>query len=377
MPLPEQLARQQIDARLVACGWIVQDRSALNLYAGRGVAVREFPLETGFADYLLFADRMAVGVIEAKAEGTTLTGVADQAAEYTVGLPPTIPHIQLPLPFFYESTGVETLFRGNRDPEPRSRLVFSFHRPETLVGWAHVRLEAIAEVRLGRQRSPARALGPNMRPYMRAANVTWNGMDLADMKDMDFSPGEQVTYRLRDGDILLSEASGSISEVGKPAIWRNQIEECYFQNTLIRVRSHGPSLEYLYIHFLYDALAERFRAIAKGVGINHLGAENLSGWLDSLPPLAEQLRIVVEVERRLSVVRQMMAAVAANLKRAERLRQAVLKRALEGKFVPQDPNDEPAEALLTQMRETQATPRSIEQGRRRKQHSTPVQRSLF
>ncbi len=74
MPTPEELARENIDRQLTACGWIVQDRAALNLHAGRGVAAREFPLETGEADYLLFVDRKAVGVVEAKPEGVTLSG---------------------------------------------------------------------------------------------------------------------------------------------------------------------------------------------------------------------------------------------------------------------------------------------------------------
>ena len=80
-PAPESLARENIDAQLAACGWMVQDRARMNLYAGLGVAVREFPLQTGFADYLLFVDRKAVGVIEAKAEGITLSGVAEQAGQ--------------------------------------------------------------------------------------------------------------------------------------------------------------------------------------------------------------------------------------------------------------------------------------------------------
>lgn len=132
---PEAKARQNIDAQLIACGWVVQDRGAMNLYAGRGVAVREFPLETGYADYLLFVDRKAAGVLEAKAEGVLLSGVTEQAGGYALGLPPNIPHVTLPLPFLYESTGVETFFRNNRDPEPRSWRVFSFHRPETLAEW--------------------------------------------------------------------------------------------------------------------------------------------------------------------------------------------------------------------------------------------------
>jgi type I restriction enzyme, R subunit len=104
MPTPEELDRQTIDRQLIASGWVIQSRNAMNLYAGVGVAVREFPLETGEADYLLFVDRKAVGIVEAKPEGTTLSGVAEQAGHYVVGLPHNIPHVTLPLPFQYEST---------------------------------------------------------------------------------------------------------------------------------------------------------------------------------------------------------------------------------------------------------------------------------
>jgi len=137
MPTPESLARQQIDQLLTASGWSVQERGGMNLYAARGAAVREFPVEGGFADYMLFVDRKAVGVVEAKKIGTTLSGVAEQAGSYAAGLPQNVPHIGTDrLPFLYESTGVETFFRDERDPEPRSRRVFTFHRPETLAEWA-------------------------------------------------------------------------------------------------------------------------------------------------------------------------------------------------------------------------------------------------
>ncbi|MFA5872807.1 MAG: DEAD/DEAH box helicase family protein [Anaerolineales bacterium] len=137
MPTPESLARQQIDQLLTASGWSVQDRAGMNLYAARGVAVREFPVEGGFADYMLFVDRKAVGVVEAKKVGMTLSGVAEQAGSYAASLPQNVPHIGTDkLPFVYESTGVETFFRDERDPEPRSRRVFTFHRPETLAEWA-------------------------------------------------------------------------------------------------------------------------------------------------------------------------------------------------------------------------------------------------
>src|SRR3972149_850089 len=137
MVKPEAAARQQIDAALEAAGWDVQDAHAVNLAAGCGVAIREYPLKTGrgFADYLLYVGGHAVGVVEAKPEGTTLTGVEVQSEKYGSGLPDDIPALVRPLPFLYQSTGVETRFTNQLDPEPRSRRVFSFHAPETLARW--------------------------------------------------------------------------------------------------------------------------------------------------------------------------------------------------------------------------------------------------
>ena len=105
---PEEEARQEIDRLLQSAGWCIQDYQDLNLGAGLGVAIREFPLVSGRADYLLFVDRIAVGAIEAKPEGSTLSGVEEQTGGYLSGLPEEIPHIHNPLPFGYESTGTET-----------------------------------------------------------------------------------------------------------------------------------------------------------------------------------------------------------------------------------------------------------------------------
>lgn len=129
---PEQKSRQKIDRQLEQCGWLVQDYRSMDLSAGPGVAVREFPLTTGFADYLLYVDRRVLGVVEAKPEGHTLTGVETQSAKYLGGLPAGLPHYRLPLPFAYESTGAATQFTNALDPYPRSREVFTFHRPEEL-----------------------------------------------------------------------------------------------------------------------------------------------------------------------------------------------------------------------------------------------------
>ena len=134
---PEQKARENIDRALAEAGWAVQDRDGINLSAARGVAVREFKLAHGhgFADYLLFVDGKAVGVLEAKPEGHTLTGVEVQSDKYSTGLPAGLDPPVEPLPFLYQSTGAETRFTNLLDPDPRSRRVFQVHQPQTLAEW--------------------------------------------------------------------------------------------------------------------------------------------------------------------------------------------------------------------------------------------------
>ena len=115
--------------------------------------------------------------------------------------------------------------------------------------WAVMELDALADVQLGRQRSPKHHQGPNMRPYLRAANVTWQGLDLSDVSQMNFTDTEMTTYRLVSGDILVNEASGSASEVGKAVVFRGEVADCGFQNHLIRLRPQGIDGSYLH-HFL-------------------------------------------------------------------------------------------------------------------------------
>lgn len=134
-PTPEQRARERIDGLLRSAGWVVQDNVGFNRHAAEGVAVREFPLQSGPCDYLLFVGGKACAVIEAKKAGITLSGVAEQAARYAVGLPSHVARWSDTLRFDYESTGEETFFRDALDPQPRSRRVFAFHRPATLHAW--------------------------------------------------------------------------------------------------------------------------------------------------------------------------------------------------------------------------------------------------
>ena len=140
-----------IYAQLAAAGWAVQDRGAVNRNAGLGVAVREYPLASGPCDYLLLVAGRACGVVEAKAAGATLSGVAEQARGYHAALPAALARWSDPLRFDYEASSTEILFSDRLDPEQRSRRVFAFHRPETLHAW----LKAAASLRARLQTMPA------------------------------------------------------------------------------------------------------------------------------------------------------------------------------------------------------------------------------
>lgn len=135
MDLPEQRDRRTIDELLTAAGWVVQNRADFDRNADIGVAVREFSLPAGPCDYLLFLDGKAAGVIEAKREGVTLSGVAEQSARYMDKLPEHMARWDEQLVYGYESTGTDTWFINRRDPKSRSRRLFAFHRPGTPREW--------------------------------------------------------------------------------------------------------------------------------------------------------------------------------------------------------------------------------------------------
>jgi len=144
---PEELARIEIDKLLAAAGWAVQTVKEANIHAARGVALCNFPLKDGhgFADYMLYVDGRAAGVLEAKKQGFTLSGVEIQSDKYVRGLPDALPAWRRPLPFAYQSTGIETTFTNSLDLEPRARRTFAFHKPETLVEWMNYAIPSSGE----------------------------------------------------------------------------------------------------------------------------------------------------------------------------------------------------------------------------------------
>lgn len=156
---PEQKARDNIDALLLQAGWAVQHSKKMDFSVGIGIAAREYQTDIGPADYVLFVDKKAVGVIEAKREDLahTITSVEQQTEGYAAANLKWVSNKES-LPFLYESTGIITRFTDARDPKPRSREIFNFHRPETLKEW----LSQPASLRARLQQIPP--LNPNNQP---------------------------------------------------------------------------------------------------------------------------------------------------------------------------------------------------------------------
>jgi type I restriction enzyme S subunit len=217
-------------------------------------------------------------------------------------------------------------------------------------GWIRTNIGEVGEVRLGRQRSPKNRSGKFPTKYIRAANLTWNGLDLTDVLDMDFRPEEQATYGLKAGDVLLSEASGSASEVGKPAVWNGELENCCFQNTVIRFRPRAVTSAFALVAFQHFARNRVFAQVSKGVGIHHLSADRFASMPFLLPPENEQCRIVAKIEELFSDLDAAVAALTRAKANLKRYRAAALKAAVEGKLTEkwraEHPDIESASKLL-------------------------------
>src|SRR5579862_528694 len=193
--------------------------------------------------------------------------------------------------------------------------------PALPAGWTYASVEQLGFVQLGRQRAPQHHRGEFMRPYLRVANVFEDRLDLSDVMEMNFTPSEFETFQLKPNDILLNEGQ-SLELVGRPALYRGELPGACFTNTLVRFRPCGDlNVKFALGVFRAFMHSGRFQKIAKWTtNIAHLGADRFAKLAFPLPPLAEQARIVAEVERRLSVIEGLETAISANLRRAGRLR---------------------------------------------------------
>jgi type I restriction enzyme S subunit len=222
-------------------------------------------------------------------------------------------------------------------------------------GWAWTTLLTIAFLQGGITKGQKRKPGDVLRavPYLRVANVQRGFLDLRQVKSIEATDAEIAELKLLHGDVLFTEG-GDRDKLGRGVVWKGEIQQCIHQNHIFRARLFLSGLEPQFLSFYGNSLAQAY-FVGAGKQTTNLASINLtklSALPVPLPPLQEQHRIIAEVERRLSVIDELEATVETNLKRAERLRQSILKRGFEGKLVPQDPNDEPASLLLERIRDS-------------------------
>ena len=215
--------------------------------------------------------------------------------------------------------------------------------------WEWVTLKSIAISSLGKTLDKAKNKG-ELKPYLCSINVYWDGIDLTTVKETRLEEGELPKYLLKPGDLLVCEGG----DVGRSAVWEST-QEMYYQNALHRVRFYGGINPYF-----FQLLLECYKGnlildtYSKGMTIKHLVQTALNAIIFPLPPLAEQNRIVDAINRLLPFLRSYDRAekriTALNTEFPETLKKSILQEAVQGKLVPQDPSDEPAEALLERIR---------------------------
>lgn len=214
-------------------------------------------------------------------------------------------------------------------------------------GWTTLRVDQAGAVRIGRQRSPDKQTGRYSTKYIRAANITPNGLNLTDLLEMDFTPSERSIFALHVGDVLLTEASGSAAQVGRAAIWRGEVKGCCYQNTVIRFRPHLTLPEYALVVFRHYSASGVFARAARGVGIQHLGSSRFAELPLPLPPINEQRRITELTDHRLAEIAEAGARLRSALAYADEQVHEILAAAVAGELVAQEPSSDDGSTINT------------------------------
>lgn len=228
----------------------------------------------------------------------------------------------------------------------------SFENLPKLPGpWGWISLYEIGDVSGGLTKNPQRENLPHVVPYLRVANVQAGWLDLTEVKTIRVTESERVRAGLQPFDLLVVEGNGSIDQIGRCALWSNEIDGCVHQNHIIKVRFGDPDLARWCLFWLRSphGREEIEKVAASTSGLHTLSISKIQALPVPIPPRDEMLEILRRVSAALAAQADTLALLDAEAADAARLRQAVLKAAFEGRLVPQDPTDEPARALLERL----------------------------
>ncbi len=195
---------------------------------------------------------------------------------------------------------------------------------------------------------------PVKMPYLRVANVYFNYLDLDEIKSIGVTESEVERTLLFPGDLLFVEGNGSKEQIGRVAIWNGELDKCLHQNHIIKGRPNGlMNVKYALYYLMSKAGRDQILTVASSTsGLYTLSINKIKTLM--LPFCSEQQKVIDAIESRLSVCDKVEQLVDENLAKASALRQSILKKAFEGRLVPQDPNDEPAEKLLERIKAERA-----------------------
>lgn len=246
--------------------------------------------------------------------------------------------------------------------------------PELPSGWAYASMAHVCEIQGGIQKQPKRRPRSNHYPFLRVANVQRGSLELTEIHQIELFERELETFQLRAGDLLIVEGNGSLTEIGRMAVWADQIPDCVHQNHIIRARpSAGFLSQYGTAYWNSPDGTSRVRNVARSTsGLYTLSVGKIESLPVPVPPLLEQARIVEEVERRFSAIARIEAQLLTSLEQVGQLRASLFHNAISGNLVSQSSNEEPAALLL----EIIAAARKSRQENRKKEARKPVKKKI-
>lgn len=259
------------------------------------------------------------------------------------------------------------LKKKDLEETPISEDEIPFKIPES---WEWVRIDQIATSQLGKTLDKGKQAGKEY-PYLCSINVYWDGIDLSKVKTFLLKDEELDKYKLKKGDLLVCEGG----DYGRCNVWDSD-EDMYYQNALHRIRFYGD-LSVYFFKYIFEQYRTTDYIVGQGQTIKHFTYANMKTLAFPLPPLAEQKRIVAKIEELLTKVEEYGKAQEAldklNEELPERLKKSILQEAIEGRLVPQDPNDEPASVLLDKIRKEKA--KLVKEGKLKKKDlvETPIE----